>query len=544
MAYLDTFQPLLTAETAAHLLRRATFGPTKQEITSFTGLSATEAVNKLIANVAATISAPPPVDYDEGQPTGGQPFLSLPYNKSRTSTFSLFIRYWWLGLMLQQNGHPSVLEKLTAFWQNHFVVIQSVVLDYRLTDRYLRLLRNSCLGSFRTMAINVSKDAGMLIFQNGNENQKGKPNENYGRELQELFVVGVKDFSGRANYTEDDVKAAARVLTGWQVKNYLVDASTSFEVIYDPNRHDTTDKVFSTYYGNKTILGRSGPSSGDEELNELIDMLLAHPESPKYICRELYRWYVNSEITQEIEDNVVIPLASFFASPSNAFNIEPVLRKLLTSDIFFDIRNRGALVKSPVDWVVGNMRFFNQPVPDMATEYVAHRTYVQFAYNMLLGLQYKLLDQPTVFGYTPYYQTGYTENWINGTSIGRRHLLVDRLIYPTAQIKPGYIIGIDLLGWVTAQQPNFSDVAGTPPLTCEQILDSFLEKLFAVGLTQADKDFLIDTIMMRGISRQSWLKEWDSYRANPSNVDRKNAVLYRFQILMRHILRMAEYYIF
>lgn len=544
MAYLDTYQPQLTAETAAHLLRRATFGPTKQEIADFIGLTAGQAVDKLISNVSFTISPNPPIDLDETQPTAGQPFLTQPFNRSRIGPLSLYIRYWWLGLMAQQNGRPSVLEKLTAFWQNHFVVAQSMVLDYRVSYQYLRLIRNSCLGSFRTFAIDMTKDAGMLIFQNGNENQKGKPNENYARELQELFVVGAKNFAGQPNYTEDDVKAAARVLTGWQVKDYLLDGSTSFEVTFDPERHDTSDKIFSAYYGNKTITGRSGSTSGDTELNELIDMLLANPESPKYICRELYRWYVNADVTQEIESSVIIPLAAFFSSASNAFQIGPLLRKLLTSDIFFDVQNRGALIKSPVDWTVGNLRFFNQPVPALPADYVAFRNYTQFAYNLLVGLQYKLLDQPTVFGYVPYYQTGYTENWINGTSIGRRHLLVDRLLTPSVQIKPGYTIGIDLLAWGTALQPNFADVAGTPAITCEQVLEGFSQNLFAIPLAQADRDFLIDTIMMRGISRDSWIKEWNSYRTNPANPDRKGAILYRFTILMRHLLRMAEYYIF
>lgn len=543
MAYLDTYQPTLTAAKAAHLLRRATFGPTKSEIADFTDITATEAVEKLIANVAYGLSAPPPIDYDEKQATAGQPIANLPLKRSRGSTFNLYVRYWWLGLMLRQDRKPSVLEKLTAFWQNHFVVTQSAVIDYRLTYRYLQLLRTHCLGSFCEMAIDMTKDAGMLIFQNGNENQKGKPNENYARELQELFVVGAKNFYGAPNYTEDDVKAAARVLTGWQVRNYWVEGSASFQVTYDPLRHDVTNKTFSPYYNSRTITGRSGATSGDEELTELIDMLLLHPESPKYICRELYRWYVNPELTQEIENNVVIPLATFFASAENNFRIEPVLRKLLASDIFYEERSRGAIIKSPLEWIVGTLRFFDQPVPDMATDYIAFRNYAQFAHDQLFGLQYILLDQPTVFGYVPYYQTGYSENWINGTSIGRRGILVDRLVYPSVQIKTGYILGIDVVAWVTALQPNFSNVSASPAVTCEQVLDSFSQHLFATDLSQADKNFLIDTIMMRNTPRQSWINEWNGYRNNPTSVDRRNGVQYRCRVLMRHLLRMAEFYI-
>ena len=545
MAYLDTYTTPLTSATAAHLLRRATFGPTQQEITDFTGKTATQAVDLLISNASYRASPPPPVEMDETRTDAGQPFLTKPLELARLSTYNIYIQYWWIGLMVEQNGHPSVLEKLTAFWQNHFVTAYSFIEDYRLVDRYLRFLRSNALGNFRDMTIGITKDPAMLIYQNGNENAKEHPNENYGRELQELFTVGQKDFAGNNNYTEQDVKAAAAVLTGWQVSNFKVAGSTTFGSFFNPDRHDTSDKTFSSKYNNLTITGLSGSESGNSELTSLINMLLSHPETPKFICRKLFRWYVSSTVTQEIEDQVIIPLADLFASPSNNYAITPVLKKLLTSNIFFDTSYIGAIVKSPSELMVGTLRLFNQPVPDITTEYAPFRIMMNFVSYSMTVMQLNFLNQPSVFGSLPYYQTGYSKNWINGTTLGLRGSRTDELVYSGLEIKPGYIIEIDILNILKSLQTNFSDVTGTPAISCEQVLSRFSLNLFATDLSQAQKNFLIDIIMMMNSSpRTTWIREWNAYRTSPTDVSKQNTILWRCRAMLKHMLRMAEYQLF
>ncbi|MBD2700432.1 DUF1800 domain-containing protein [Spirosoma sp. BT702] len=545
MPYLDQYTQPLTAKTAAHLLRRATFGPTQTEIANFTGLTADVAVQQLINN--ANYSPPPPVDLDSTKPTAGQTYLDKAFNGDRNFDFGHYLRYWWLGLMTSQTAPPSLLDKLTLFWQNHFVTTREVVDDYRFVNQYLLLLRNNALGNFRTLVTQISKDPAMLRYLNGNENEVGKPNENYARELQELFTVGAFDFAGNKNYTEDDVKAAARVLTGWKYNNYWVQGSQSIGTTFYISKHDKTDKQFSANYGsppNNKITGRTTSTAGDEELTDLVTMLLNHPQCPRFICRKLYRWYVNPNVDQTIEDNVIIPLANFFASPTNNFAIRPVIVKLLTSQIFFDTSNIGSMVKSPADLAVGAMRFFNQPVPDMTTDYAAFKMYFDFMFWRMRDLQMALIDQPSVFGYEPYYQTGYTRIWMNTTTIALRSDYTDAYIWRWLQVKPGYKMGIDLVAWVTALQPNFSDTTNTPSISCTQVLDSFANNLFATDLFQSQKDFLINTIMMNGLQCSSWQFEWNRYRKTPTNEDYKNAVLYRFQNLMKYMLRMAEYHLF
>lgn len=545
MAYLDTYSTPLTEANTAHLLRRATFGPTQQEINKLTGKTALQAFDVLLSNVAYKKTPPPPVEMDESRSDAGQQFLNKPYNGGRAYTYFTYIQYWWIGLMTEQDGYPSLLDKLTAFWQNHFVVAYTGVGDYRFTDRYLRLLRANALGNFKSLTVEVSKDPAMLIFQNGNENEKAHPNENYGRELQELFTVGQKDFVGNHNYTEQDVKAAAQVLTGWQATNRYSTSTTSFGAVFNPERHDSSDKVFSEKYNNTVIAGKTGSTAGEEELDALVNMLLRHPETAKSICRKLYRWYVNPNVTQDIEDQVIIPLALFFSSSENNFEITPVLRKLLTSNIFFDQSNVGAIVKSPSELMIGAMRFFDQPVPSITTEYAPFRIMMDFIRSSMVSMSLNFLDQPSVFGSPPYYQTGYSRNWINGTTLGIRGSRTDSLVYPYLTIKPGYVLGIDVLSRLKEIQPNFSDLSGTPAITCEEVLAGLSRNLFATSLSQSQKDFLIDSIMMMNSSpRTTWQREWDAYRAAPNDATKQNVVLWRTRALLKHMLRMAEYQIF
>ena len=543
MPYLDLKDTPLTAQQAAHLLRRATFGPKPAEIDTFTGQTPAQAVQALIDSAAPYLNAPPPVEFNETKPNAGQTYLDKPFNGDRNYWFGIYVKYWWMGQMTRQDVPPSLLDKLTLFWQNHFVTTRTEVNDYRFVDRYLRLLRGSALGNFRTLVKDITKDPAMLRYLNGSDNNKANPNENYARELQELFTVGNKDFAGNNNYTEEDVRAAARALTGWRFTNFWVEGSTTFETTFSINRHDTTDKVFSSHYGNTVIVGKSGPTAGDEELSDLVAMLLAHPETPKFICRKLYRWYVNPNVTQDIEDNVIVPLAAFFKSPGNDYEILPVVKKLLSSDIFFDPANRGAMVKSPAELVIGSLRFFEQPVPHMTNDYVAYRRLMDFIYWNTTDMQLEFVDQPTVFGYDPYYQPGYSTNWVNTTTIALRSNYTDALIWRWWEVKPGYNLGIDILAWVRSMQPNFSDL-NTPAIPCETVLDGFTKHLFATDLFQEQKDFLLDTIMMMGFSRTTWLFEWNDYRANPGDQGKQNTILWRTQSLMRYLLRMAEYHVF
>ena len=548
MAYLTQYSPILTADTAAHLLRRATVGPTKTEIINFTGKTALQAYTDLFNNINYNPS--PPIVLKETSPYYQQTFVTGPFRGADNFDWSSYIKYWWHAQLIRQDTPPSLLEKLAVFWQNHFVTTREIVSDCRYVWRYLDTIRQNSLGNFKTFVKVMTKDPAMLLYLNGNENVKNSPNENYARELQELFTVGEKDFAGNLNYTEDDVKAAARVLTGWSYTNHWQEGATTFGTAFDLNKHDITNKVFSGKYSNTTITGVNSTTSGDAELNALTDMLMAHPEAPKFICRKLYKWYVNPTVTADVETNVIIPLADFFKSANNNFAIEPVLKILLTSDIFYNIDNVGAIIKSPLELAGGSLRFFNKAVPNMTTDTVAFRKYFEFLDWQMYRMQMSLIDQPSVFGWEPYYQNALSRAWIASSTIAVRNDYTDQYIWAWAEIAPGRNMGLDLVEWAKTLQPNFPSPATSTAISTIDILNAFTEKLFVSNLFQTQKDFLIDTIMMQGIPRTSWTFEWNAFRnvsnnpTDPTYTDKYNAVRWRLQLLMRFMLKMAEFHVF
>jgi uncharacterized protein (DUF1800 family) len=548
-------QPLTTVQ-AAHLLRRATFGPTQTEITNFTGLGASTAIQNLISNINYIPS--PPVDLNDTKTTVGQEYVNSVYDSvlNRNFDFRYYYKYWWTNMMAAQGGSPSIIDKMTLFWQNHFVTTEATVDEYRAIYKYFMKVRSKSLENFKDFVRDITYDPAMLKFLNGHDNQKGTggvaSNENYARELQELFVVGGKNFAGNNNYTENDVKAAARVLTGWRYRNFYSNGTTFVESYFTLSRHDTAPKTFSASYGSVTIntpatipVGYS--DVGQFEVDELLNMLFAHPETSKFICRKLYRFFVNPNVTQEIEDNIIIPLANIFKSTDpitgRTFEIKPIIQKLLSSEHFYDIGNIGAIIKSPAEFVVGAYRFFNFPVPaidagNLVNSVKNHKAYAQYLYDRMAEMQMAILDQPTVFGYDAYFQTGYSRNWINTSQVGLRNSFTDKLITGrtlVSAITPLVTIKLDLLAMIdkpTTATYNVTDITN--------VVDLITNNLMATGLTANQKNFLIDTIMLGLQPRTNWPTQWASYKSNPTTTN-INTVKSKLENLMKYLLRMAEY---
>ncbi len=557
---LDAYQQPLTTAQAAHLLRRATFGPTQSDIEAFTDKTSTEAIDLLITNI--NYNPAPPIDLSADYPeTYGKPYIGLPLVANRNLELRGALINWWVGLMAEPTDKPSLAEKLTMFWQNHFVTEITVVPDHRAVYQYLYLIRTSILGNFKDFARDMTKEPAMLRYLNGHENEKSKPNENYARELQELFVVGEKDFAGNNNYTEEDVKAAARVLTGWRYVRFNAVGSTSAGTIFDLDRHDTTDKQFSNKYPNPVnpalgtiIRGRATNTAGAVELIDLLDMLLRHPESPKFICRKLYRFFVNPNVTQAVEDNVIIPLANLFKSQDPAtgktFEIKPVIRKLLMSQHFYDQKNIGSIIKAPSEIIIGTLKFLGFPTPspslDNLVSILTYRSYTNYIEKKMNELQMSVLGQPTVFGYDAYYQPGFSRNWINSAIIGIRNVFAESIVSgtpstPTAGSNIPYRAKIDLVALV--DKPT---TASYDPYNCVHVVDLLTKNLFATELNTNQKDFLIDIIMLQSVVRPTWTGNWTSYKNATADtlVASKKVVKDRLENVMKYLLKMPEYQIF
>ena len=342
---------------AAHLLRRTMFGVKREDIDHFLQKSPKKAVRELIRS-EYPLAATPVNNYNDDKYTdpeiapGADWTVSLKYDGMNNGRRRNSFKSWWLGLMIGQDR--SIREKMVLFWHNHFVTEANMVDNALFCYRYNVLLRKYALGNFKTLVRAMTVEPAMLRYLNGYANTKKAPDENYGRELQELFTVGKGPGS---QYTESDVKAAARVLTGYTL-NYK-----SYTSSFDPKRHDEGDKPFSAFYDHHVIRGQKG-AAGETEVDDLIDMIFSRKEVSAFICRKLYRFFVYHTIDDDTEREVIQPLAAILRKKDYA--IAPVLETLFSSRHFFDAANYGGMIKNPVDFTVGLCREFPVSFPEAA----------------------------------------------------------------------------------------------------------------------------------------------------------------------------------
>jgi uncharacterized protein (DUF1800 family) len=312
----------LSYEEAAHLLRRAGFGGTPDEIEALSSRGREGAVDFLINYsqidnkamedlLAASFDFTDPKDVNNGE-----------------------IRRWWFTRMF--NTKRQFEEKMTLFWHNHFATSSSKVQDFFMFNQN-NLLRANVVAKFDDLLLKVSQDPAMLIWLDNITNVLGNPNENFARELQELFTMGIKDVvNGDQNYTEDDVKEVARAFTGW---NYQRRPPFIFQL--NANQHDN---------GTKTIYGQQSNFSGQD----VITIISARPATARYLTWKLFNFFVYP-VTGSTADKATIDKFSKVYLNNN-HSVKELVRAIFTSDEFFSERALFSLVKQPVEIVVGAVR--------------------------------------------------------------------------------------------------------------------------------------------------------------------------------------------
>jgi uncharacterized protein (DUF1800 family) len=345
----------------AHLLRRATLGPTMDEIVraSDRGLQPT------LADMLSQLDRPMS-DKEAATAAIGDIFLKDGRG----------LRAGW---MLRMLSAPNLFrEKLTLFWHDHFATAISKVNDPRLMANQIDTLRRLSLGKFRDIVLAMARDPAMLIWLDNSLNVKGKPNENWARELMELFTVGI------GNYTEKDVQEVARAFTGWNMDR------RSFRFYAD--QHDD---------GEKTLLGTTGNFNGDDVINRLVSM----PETPRFVSWKLWRFFVNVEPT----DADLEPMIAAYQQSDG--EIRMVVKAMFQSPNFFAPGNIGTHIKNPIEFVVGTVRSLGAPQSDV-------QTYADAA----AGMGMDMYNPPDVAGWAP------GEAWISTYTLLERIRLVRRLI--------------------------------------------------------------------------------------------------------------------
>jgi uncharacterized protein (DUF1800 family) len=375
-------------DLAAHLLERAGFGGTPAEIDALAKMTPAQATARLVRYQGADVSHLPAFDesniHDPGlepfppsrpavtdlakkngealgikvKPEGNrrmQPIVDEFFYWLRASVLETNrVAYWWANRML--DSPRPLQEKMALFWHGHYAVNEPKVRDYRKLLAELRLFEDHGTGNFRDLMVAMAQDPGMLTFLDAGVNVKGAPNENFAREIMEMFTMGV------GNYTEKDIREAARAFTGW---NYV-----DLKFVVNQDQHDD---------GEKTFLGKTGRFDGVQ----VIDIIMQQPVTADYIAGKIYRFFVRQELTPETQKKLGAVLRS------SHYEIAPLLETIFLSRDFYSPASVGNQIKSPVELAVSTYKKLGlQNVPGVPD------------FNSSTGaLGQRLFSPPTVAGW-------------------------------------------------------------------------------------------------------------------------------------------------
>jgi hypothetical protein len=416
-AWANDLSPIAAADwnyaRAAHLLERAGFGGTPDEIARLAAMTPRQAVDTLVdfdtlprdlkpfdhSGIWDPGMDPFPPSRAEAvrlarergeglgekmRPAGSQRrlqpvvdkfFYSLIANGIETQRLGL----WWAGQMLATRR--PLEEKLTLFWHGHFATGENKVRDYRMMLQQNEMFRAQAAGTLRGLLVGILKDPGMLVYLDNGENIKQHPNENFGRELLELFSMGV------GNYTERDVREAARAFTGW--------TNDALEFKFDAAQHDA---------GEKTFLGRIGPFNGED----IIDIILEQPVTAEFVAVKLYRYFVRDEVPAPVR----AALGRTFRD--SGYQLKPLLKQIFLSRDFYSPPSYATQIKSPVHLVVSTYRKLGlQAVP----------TIPDFG-RMTASLGQSLFDPPNVAGWAG------GRTWITPSTLLQRGNVFREVLFP------------------------------------------------------------------------------------------------------------------
>ena len=519
-----------------HLLRRTLFGFTQENLSLFAGKSLDEVVETLVTPAEWP---PPPVNNydieakDPDVPKGGQWVTKAAGLKEDGSGQAVVdgrnnsLTGWLIKNMIAQE--PTIHYKMLMFWHNHFGNSIGFVSYIKMSYQYFRTMWNFGLGDFKALIKAITIDPHMLLFLNGTANIKEAPDENYARELQELFVIGK---GPNAKFTESDVQEAARVLTGWGIDWDTVWADVEAGSQFYAFQHLARSKNFSSFYGNRTIQGFTGPN-GAKETDELIAMMVEHPECARFICRKLYRYFIHQDLTAEVEENFIEPLAELFIDSN--FDIQMVLQSMFSSEHFYKEDLRGALIKSPLDIMVGFWRSVGVEYPTdgdpLDEDYYTH---LLMMFSMA-DMGFYLGEPPSVSGWPAYYQIpSYDKLWLTTFS------LISRIVITDGLLSDGFWTPLRRIPWdflsYTASLPG----AENPNTLIDEVARLHLPKSLT-GEIRAD----LKNILLSGQNTDEyWTDAWLTYIANPTHQMNRETVRGRLQFFYLTFFQLPEFQLF
>jgi len=435
----------------AHLYRRLGFGASYDNLQAGLALSPSQLVDQLI-NGAVTLGTPTPPSWAN--------FTADDYNGDfdliQEHRQELFIR--WMNGMIDE----GIQSKIAFFWHNHFVTELEVYECNSSMWKYFELLHTYSLGNFRTFVEEMGKTPAMLVYLNGNQNIAAEPNENYARELMELFTMGEGN-----GYTQNDIVEVSRALTGWRMDMY--DCTPSY---FDPNFFDSTPK---------TIFGQSG-NWGYDDVHELI-FTLKQNEIAHYICGKIYTHFVSPNLNEEI----VAQMATTFIS--SGWEIAPVFRQIFKSEHFFDELLISTQIKDPYSTFIQLLKMSN------------FQYQTDFDDDVLRELMYRtddlgqtIFDPIDVAGW-PGYRT-----WINENTLTTRWGYVSELLYNLNDTAKGNLVGLAI---------DLTSNSNDPEVICQAVAEHY------IGLSLTPEHLQVAVLNFKGDIPQnyfedgSWNLFWD-----------------------------------
>jgi len=502
MASLNPLGGNLDLRKAKHLLRRATFNYSKEQLDALTGMSVTQAVDSLtIASPDALIEPydPLPTGNPDGYWTSALGLAEDFEGQGRKR--GIITAWWWYNAMSQ----TSLKHKLSFFLFTCFTVAKDdgsgpATFYYD----YLRLLDFYALGNIKTLAKKITLDNSMLLYLDNTRNNKGNPNENYSREYFELFTIlkgeqiGSEDYT---NYTEIDIQEAAKVFSGIKVQENrsIIDPDTGLPTGFiNFEQHNTDNKTFSAAFNNQVITGRTLPTDIVNELDDFVEMVFAQQETARAYCRKLYRYFVKSKWDDEIETDIIAPLAQQLIA--NNFEILPVVRTLLSSQHFYDADDSdpndeiiGSIIKSPLQLLSEICSMFSVTFPDPTTDTLNY--YNNFFYGFIhndyfpaTGMDF--FNPHDVAGYHAYYQEpDFDRYWFSSNTIIGRYRIIESLIQGRNTIASGdAYASLDTVAFVRDKITNAQD----PNLLITEMADLLYPESIDTDRVNYFKNFLID----------------------------------------------------
>jgi len=472
------------SSSVAHLLKRTTTGASIDEINYFLNQGLEESINQLLTDKELPI--PPGTWVDEDLPNWNalsseqrQEIIQIYHYRMKT------FQKWWAQRMIDDS--LNITEMMTLFWHNYFASAYSKVFYPQAMFQQNNIFRTYCMGNFKDLIRQVTFGPAMMIWLDISNSKKEAPNENFARELMELFTLGVD------NYSQDDVIAASRAFTGY-ITNGL-DTNYDFEAMegWGPwwtNWHDFDDKTF---------MGQTGPWTGDD----IISIILDQDNCAIHICKKMYQWFLYNEPDVLFIDEMANVLRN------NNYELKPALEYLFSSEHFYDTNFKGANIQNPVQLYLGSLKklkMHDQPFD------------INFFCEIQNHLGMVLFEPPDVNGWIGY------RTWINSNTLPLRKAMLCALIDHESPFGSfGNYINIPLIANSLVNQNDNS-------YHIEQIINNLSLIFFGIPIGQTLRDQLLN-IALDGAEPYDWDINLPAYNAQWS----------RMKNLLQHMIKLPEF---